>query len=86
MCLSATRDDLSEYRGAFIENLQGRGVPCKLVFQAADSVTGEIALWQDRPLDEAYPIVSVDGLKVCGSEPLTLTHDSVLAVKPWMST
>ena len=35
----------------------------KLVSQVTDAVTGEITLWQNRPLDEAYPIVYLDAVR-----------------------
>jgi len=36
----------------------------ELVSNVTDVVTDEITLWQSRPLDEVYPIVYVDGLRI----------------------
>ena len=35
-----------------------------LISNLTDVVADEITLWQARPLDEVYPILHVDGLRV----------------------
>ena len=36
----------------------------ELISNVTDVVVDEIKLWQSRPLDEVYPIVYVDGLRL----------------------
>jgi putative transposase len=36
----------------------------ELISNVTDVVTDEIELWRNRPVDEVYPIVYVDGLRI----------------------
>ncbi|MBB2506561.1 transposase, partial [Amycolatopsis echigonensis] len=54
-----TRDIESHLREAY-----GVNVSRELISNVTDVVTDEIALWQSRPLDEMYPILYVDGLRL----------------------
>jgi putative transposase len=49
---------------AHLEEIYGIEVSPTLVSQVTQAVTEEVALWQNRPLDEAYPIVYLDAVRV----------------------
>jgi len=49
---------------AHLEEIYGVEVSPTLVSQVTQAVTEEVALWQNRPLDEAYPIVYLDAVRV----------------------
>lgn len=52
-----------EIRG-HIEELYGINVSPDLISAVTDAVLDEAAEWQSRPLDETYPIVFFDALRV----------------------
>jgi putative transposase len=54
-----TRDIESHLRDVY-----GVNASRELISNVTDVVTDEIALWQARPLDEVYPILYVDGLRL----------------------
>lgn len=47
-----------------LEEIYGVEVSPTLVSQVTQAVTEEVTLWQNRPLDEAYPIVYLDAVRV----------------------
>ncbi len=49
---------------AHLEEIYGVDVSPTLVSQVTDAVTEEIKLWQNRPLDEVYPIMYLDAIRV----------------------
>lgn len=49
---------------AHLEEIYGVEVSPTLVSQVTQAVTEEVTLWQNRPLDEAYPIVYLDAVRV----------------------
>ena len=49
---------------AHLEEIYGVEVSPTLVSQVTQAVTEEVILWQNRPLDEAYPIVYLDAVRV----------------------
>lgn len=49
---------------AHLHELYGVEVSPTLVSQVTDAITEEITLWQNRPLEEVYPIVYLDAVRV----------------------
>ncbi|BEH09429.1 IS256-like element ISSod18 family transposase [Geobacter sulfurreducens subsp. ethanolicus] len=49
---------------AHLEEIYGVEVSPTLVSQVTQAVTEEVTLWQNRPLDEVYPIVYLDAVRV----------------------
>ncbi len=49
---------------AYLQELYGVEVSPTLVSQVTDAITEEITLWQNRPLEEVYPIVYLDAVRV----------------------
>jgi putative transposase len=49
---------------AHLEEIYGVDVSPTLVSQVTEAVTDEIKLWQNRPLDEVYPIMYLDAVRV----------------------
>ncbi len=49
---------------AHLQELYGVEVSPTLVSQVTDAITEEITLWQNRPLEEVYPIVYLDAVRV----------------------
>ena len=47
-----------------LEEIYGVEVSPTLISQVTDAVTEEVKLWQNRPLDEVYPIVYLDAVRV----------------------
>jgi len=47
-----------------LEEIYGVEVSPTLISQVTDAVTEEIRLWQNRPLDEVYPIIYLDAIRV----------------------
>lgn len=47
-----------------LEEIYGVEVSPTLISQVTDAVTDEVKLWQNRPLDEVYPIVYLDAVRV----------------------
>ncbi|NCB00501.1 MAG: IS256 family transposase, partial [Clostridia bacterium] len=47
-----------------LEEIYGVQVSPTLVSQVTEAVTDEIRLWQNRPLDEVYPILYLDAVRV----------------------
>jgi len=47
-----------------LQELYGVEISPTLVSQVTDAITEEITLWQNRPLDEVYPIVYLDAVRV----------------------
>lgn len=47
-----------------LEEIYGVEVSPTLVSQVTDAVTEEVRLWQNRPLDEVYPIVYLDAVRI----------------------
>ena len=48
-----TTRDIQEY----LLEMYGRDVSPTLISQVTDAISEEVLLWQNRPLDEVYPIV-----------------------------
>lgn len=49
---------------AHLEEIYGVEVSPTLVSQVTEAVTDEIKLWQNRPLDDVYPIMYLDAVRV----------------------
>ena len=49
---------------AHIEEVYGSKVSRELISTITDVVVDEIKAWQSRPLDEVYPILYIDGLRL----------------------
>jgi len=49
---------------AHLEEMYGVEVSPTLVSQVTQAIQEEVALWQNRPLDEIYPIVYLDAIRV----------------------
>ncbi len=49
---------------AHLEEMYGVDVSPTLISQVTQAVQEEVALWQNRPLDEIYPIVYLDAIRV----------------------
>jgi putative transposase len=49
---------------AHLQELYGVDVSPTLVSQVTDAITEEITLWQNRPLEEVYPIMYLDAVRV----------------------
>jgi putative transposase len=49
---------------AHLREVYGVSASRELISNVTDVVVEEIALWQSRPLDEVYPIVYVDGIRL----------------------
>ena len=47
-----------------LEEIYGVEVSPALISQVTDAVTEDVKLWQNRPLDEVYPIVYLDAIRV----------------------
>jgi len=47
-----------------LEEIYGVDVSPTLVSQVTDAVTEEVKLWQNRPLDDVYPILYLDAVRV----------------------
>lgn len=47
-----------------LEEIYGVEVSPTLISQVTDAVTEEVKLWQNRPLDEVYPIVYLDAVRI----------------------
>jgi len=47
-----------------LQELYGVEVSPTLISQVTDAVTEEITLWQNRPLEEVYPIIYLDAVRV----------------------
>ena len=47
-----------------LQELYGVEVSPTLISQVTDAVTEEITLWQNRPLEEVYPIIYLDAIRV----------------------
>jgi len=49
---------------AHLEEIYGVDVSPTLISQVTQAVTEEVTLWQNRPLDEAYPIIYLDAVRI----------------------
>src|SRR5512145_3026146 len=49
---------------AHLQEMYGVEVSPTLVSQVTDAITEEITLWQNRPLEEVYPIMYLDAVRV----------------------
>jgi len=49
---------------AHLQEMYGVDVSPTLVSQVTDAITEEITLWQSRPLEEVYPIIYLDAVRV----------------------
>jgi putative transposase len=49
---------------AHLEEVYGAAVSRELISNVTDVVVDEIKAWQSRPLDEVYPILYIDGLRL----------------------
>ncbi len=47
-----------------LEEMYGVDVSPTLISQVTDAVTEEVRLWQNRPLDDIYPIVYLDAVRI----------------------
>ena len=47
-----------------LEELYGAQVTASLISEVTDTVREDVKAWQNRPLDELYPIVYLDALDV----------------------
>lgn len=53
-----------------LEEIYGIEVSPTLISQVTDAISEEVILWQNRPLDEVYPIVYLDAIRI------KVRHDS----------
>ncbi|NTW80043.1 MAG: IS256 family transposase [Geobacteraceae bacterium] len=53
-----------------LEEIYGIDVSPTLISQVTDAISEEVLLWQNRPLDEVYPIVYLDAVRI------KVRHDS----------
>ena len=53
-----------------LEEIYGVDVSPSLISQVTDAISEEVILWQNRPLDEVYPIVYLDAVRI------KVRHDS----------
>jgi Transposase, Mutator family len=53
-----------------LEEIYGVDVSASLISQVTDAINEEVILWQNRPLDEVYPIVYLDAVRI------KVRHDS----------
>jgi putative transposase len=53
-----------------LEEIYGVDVSPALISQVTDAISEEVLLWQNRPLDEVYPIVYLDAVRI------KVRHDS----------
>jgi transposase-like protein len=53
-----------------LEEIYGVEVSPALISQVTDAISEEVLLWQNRPLDEVYPIVYLDAVRI------KVRHDS----------
>jgi putative transposase len=53
-----------------LEEIYGVDVSPTLISQVTDAISEEVKLWQNRPLDEVYPIVYLDAVRI------KVRHDS----------
>jgi putative transposase len=49
---------------AHLQELYGVEISPTLVSQVTDAITEEITLWQNRPLEEVYPILYLDAIRI----------------------
>ena len=49
---------------AHLREVYGLGVSRELISRITDVVADEIEAWRNRPLDEVYPIVYIDGIRI----------------------
>lgn len=49
---------------AHLEEIYGVEVSPNLISQVTDSISEEVRLWQNRPLDDIYPIVYLDAVRI----------------------
>lgn len=49
---------------AHLEDMYGVDVSPTLISQVTEAVTEEVRLWQNRPLDDIYPIVYLDAVRI----------------------
>jgi transposase-like protein len=49
---------------AHVREVDGVSASRELISKVTDVVTDEIELWRNRPVDEVYPIVYVDGIRI----------------------
>lgn len=47
-----------------LEEIYGADVSPALISQVTDAISEEVKLWQNRPLDEVYPIVYLDAIRI----------------------
>ena len=47
-----------------LEEIYGVEVSPTLISQVTDAITDEVKLWQNRPLDEVYPIIYLDAIRI----------------------
>ena len=60
-----------------LKDIYGVEVSPTLVSQVTDAITEEITLWQNRPLEEVYPIVYLDAIRVKVRHNSTVINKSV---------
>lgn len=53
-----------------LQEIYGIDVSPSLISQVTDAISEEVILWQNRPLDEVYPIVYLDAVRI------KVRHDS----------
>src|SRR3954451_4540880 len=61
---NGTREGLEEEVAGHLRDLYGIDVSPDLVSAVTDAVLEEVAAWQARPLEAAYPLVFFDALRV----------------------
>jgi putative transposase len=62
---------------AHLQEMYGVEVSPTLVSQVTDAIIEEITLWQNRPLEEAYPIIYLDAVRVKVRHNSTVINKSV---------
>lgn len=55
---------------AHLEEIYGVEVSPALISQVTDAISEEVMLWQNRPLDDVFPIIYLDAVRI------KVRHDS----------
>ena len=54
---------MSEIQG-YLKDIYGTDVSKNFISNVTDSIITELNSWQNRPLDEVYPIIYMDSIRI----------------------
>ena len=54
---------MSEIQG-YLKDIYGTDVSKDFISNVTDSIITELNYWQNRPLDEVYPIIRMDSIRI----------------------